>query len=253
VEKSSLGHRKCCTPPSPTKGRLSDPSRWVLLLTGFSPDSPGENTLCSLVGSSSDLMGLPLYLRRVGALYEALLREGIVQLREEAPFFRWASSCLSSIYLGFRRCLAYPMLRRALIEGLLAYLREGNPFFRAVAGVATGGISWAAWIAERLDLPMGYVRNTPKAHSTSQIVEALLPPHSPVLLIEDVLSTGSEHADFCRPPAKGRLHPGSDCVLVGLCLASKAGHTLSHLFCFALPAGPSGLAAAPFCIALSTS
>jgi orotate phosphoribosyltransferase len=37
---------------------------------------------------------------------------------------------------------------------------------------------------------MGYVRNTPKAHSTSQIVEALLPPHSPVLLIEDVPSTG---------------------------------------------------------------
>jgi orotate phosphoribosyltransferase len=89
-------------------------------------------------------MGLPLYLRRVGALYEALLREGIVQLREEAPFFRWASSCLSSIYLDFRRCLAYPTLRQALIEGLLAHLREGNPFFRAVAGVATGGISWAA-------------------------------------------------------------------------------------------------------------
>ncbi len=160
------------------------------LLIGFSPDSPGENTLCSLVGSSSDLRGLPLYLRRVGALYEALFREGIVQLRGEAPFFRWASSCLSSIYLDFRRCLAYPTLRQALIEGLLAPLREGNPFFRAVAGVATGGISWAAWIAERLDLPMGYVRNTPKAHSTSQIVKALLPPHSPVLLIEDVLSTG---------------------------------------------------------------
>ncbi len=131
-----------------------------------------------------------MYLRRVEALYEALLREGIVQLRGEAPFFRWASSCLSSIYLDFWRCLAYLTLRCALIEGLLAHLREGHAFFRAVAGVATGGISWAAWIAERLDLPMGYVRNTPKAHGTSQLVEALLPQHSPVLLIEDVLSTG---------------------------------------------------------------
>jgi orotate phosphoribosyltransferase len=131
-----------------------------------------------------------VYLRRVEALYEALLREGIVQLRGEAPFFRWASGRLSPIYLDFRRCLAYPTLRRALVEGLLAHLREGHAFFRAVAGVATGGISWAAWIAERLDLPMGYVRNTPKTHGTSQIVEGLLPQHSPVLLIEDVLSTG---------------------------------------------------------------
>jgi orotate phosphoribosyltransferase len=131
-----------------------------------------------------------VYLRRVEALYEALLREGIVQLRGEAPFFRWASGRLSPIYLDFRRCLAYPTLRRALVEGLLAHLREGHAFFRAVAGVATGGISWAAWIAERLDLPMGYVRTTPKAHGTSQLVEALLPQHSPALLIEDVLSTG---------------------------------------------------------------
>jgi orotate phosphoribosyltransferase len=131
-----------------------------------------------------------MYLRRVEALYEALLREGIVQLRGEAPFFRWASGRLSPIYMDFRRCLAYPTLRRALVEGLLAHLEEGHAFFRAVAGVATGGISWAAWIAERLDLPMGYVRNTPKAHGMSQIVEALLPQHSPVLLIEDVLSTG---------------------------------------------------------------
>jgi len=131
-----------------------------------------------------------VYLRRVEALYEALLREGIVQLQGEAPFFRWASGRLSPIYLDFRRCLAYPTLRRALVEGLLAHLREGHAFFRAVAGVATGGISWAAWIAERLDLPMGYVRNTPKTHGMSQIVEALLPQHSPVLLIEDVLSTG---------------------------------------------------------------
>lgn len=128
------------------------------------------------------------------ALYEALLRERIVQLREEAPFFRWASGRLSPVYLDFRQCLAYPALRQALVEALGQRLAERGLNFRGIVGVATGGISWAAWLADRLELPMGYVRSTPKAHGTSRTVEGLLPDHSPVLLIEDVLSTGQSVA-----------------------------------------------------------
>ena len=128
------------------------------------------------------------------ALYEALLQEGIVQLREEAPFFRWASGRLSPVYLDFRRCLAYPALRQALVEALRRRLEEKGLTFQGVAGVATGGISWAAWLADRLGLPMGYVRSAPKAYGTSRTVEGLLPAHSPVLLIEDVLSTGQSVA-----------------------------------------------------------
>ncbi len=128
------------------------------------------------------------------ALYEVLLQERIVQLREEAPFFRWASGRLSPVYLDFRRCLAYPNLRQALIEALRQRLSEGGLTFQSVAGVATGGISWAAWLADKLNLPMGYVRSAPKAHGTSRTVEGLLPKHSPVLLIEDVLSTGQSVA-----------------------------------------------------------
>ncbi len=128
------------------------------------------------------------------ALYELLLLERIVQLREEAPFFRWASGRLSPVYLDFRRCLAYPALRQALVEALRQRLVERKFTFQSVAGVATGGISWAAWLADRLGLPMGYVRSTPKAHGTSRTVEGLLLAHSPVLLIEDVLSTGQSVA-----------------------------------------------------------
>ncbi len=124
------------------------------------------------------------------ALYEALLNEGIVEVRQAPPFFRWASGRLSPIYIDFRRCLAYPALRRALLESLLARLRESGVVFYGVAGVATGGISWAAWLAERLDLPMGYVRALAKDHGTGRTVEAISPHHSPILLIEDVFSTG---------------------------------------------------------------
>jgi len=130
----------------------------------------------------------------VEALYEALLKEGIVRLRESPPFYQWASGLLSPIYIDFRRCLAHPALRKALVAHLLDRIKEGEIAFGGVAGVATGGISWAAWLAERLDLPMGYVRSTPKTHGTKQTVEALSPHHGPILLIEDVFSTGQSVA-----------------------------------------------------------
>jgi len=41
---------------------------------------------------------------------------------------------------------------------------------------------------------MGYVRSTPKTHGAKQAVEALSPHHSPILLIEDVFSTGQSVA-----------------------------------------------------------
>ncbi len=134
------------------------------------------------------------YLRQVEALYEALLKEEIVRVRESPPFFQWASGLLSPIYIDFRKCLAHPALRKALLSHLLDRINEREITFAGIAGVATGGISWAAWLAEKLDLPMGYVRSTPKSHGTKQLVEALSPHHSPLLLIEDVLSTGQSVA-----------------------------------------------------------
>lgn len=120
----------------------------------------------------------------LGALWQA----DLVRLRIEPPWFRWASGLESPIYLDFRRCLALPSLRIAIVEAL-ADLTRGH-FYQAVAGVATGGIAWAAWLAERQAKPMGYVRATPKAHGLGHAVEGLSPLEGPVLLIEDVVSTG---------------------------------------------------------------
>ncbi|MEN2993701.1 MAG: hypothetical protein ABDH91_09150, partial [Bacteroidia bacterium] len=42
----------------------------------------------------------------------------------------------------------------------------------------------------RLGLPVGYVRPQPKSHGYGQQVEGLRPSAAPVLIVEDVLSTG---------------------------------------------------------------
>lgn len=113
----------------------------------------------------------------------------IVQVRTAPPWFRWASGKESPVYVDHRRLLSYPTWRAWVVQALESRLR-GAPSFRSVVGVATGGIPWAAWLSAHLGLPMGYVRPEPKGHGLGRQVEGLPAPIGPVLLIEDLLSTG---------------------------------------------------------------
>lgn len=114
----------------------------------------------------------------------------IVQIRSQPPWFIWSSGRLSPIYLDLRRLQAYPAWRRQIVEAAVELLQRKALLPAAIVGIATGGIPWAAWIAERLSLPSGYCRPRPKEHGLSRSIEGLQPQQSPILLVEDVLSTG---------------------------------------------------------------
>ncbi len=60
----------------------------------------------------------------------------------------------------------------------------------AIAGTATAGIPWAAWIAMELKLPLVYVRSSSKDHGRQNAIEGTLPKGARVVLIEDLISTG---------------------------------------------------------------
>jgi orotate phosphoribosyltransferase len=57
--------------------------------------------------------------------------------------------------------------------------------FDCVAGGETAGIPFAAFLAERLGLPMIYVRKQPKGHGRNAQIEGELREGSRVLVIED--------------------------------------------------------------------
>ena len=59
-----------------------------------------------------------------------------------------------------------------------------------ICGVATGGLPWAAMVAQKTGLPLIYVRPMAKEHGRKKVLEGLLPSHSKVVLIEDTVSTG---------------------------------------------------------------
>lgn len=119
-----------------------------------------------------------------------LWEAGIVQVRTQPPWFSWSSGKLSPIYLDLRRLQAYPAWRRQVVEAAVELLQQKALLPAGIVGIATGGMPWAAWIAEQLNLPSGYCRPRPKEHGLSRGVEGILPEEGPILLIEDVLSTG---------------------------------------------------------------
>src|SRR6202000_1735449 len=59
-----------------------------------------------------------------------------------------------------------------------------------LAGVATAGIPWGAMAPDQLKLPYIYVRSKPKEHGLGQQIEGYYEKGQPVVVIEDLISTG---------------------------------------------------------------
>lgn len=117
----------------------------------------------------------------------ALLRIEAVALRPDDPF-TWASGRRAPVYTDNRLALAHPDVRTALAE---AFVDAARPFAPdAIAGTATAGIPLATLVADRLALPLNYVRATAKAHGRGNRIEGRVEPGQRVVVVEDLVSTG---------------------------------------------------------------
>lgn len=120
---------------------------------------------------------------------DSLLHEKAVFLRPDEPF-TWTSGIKSPIYCDNRMLISSPKARRLIVDRFVSLIKELNLKIDMVAGTATAGIPWAAWIADRLELPMVYVRSSAKDHGRKNLIEGKVVPGSRTLLIEDLISTG---------------------------------------------------------------
>ena len=68
----------------------------------------------------------------------------------------------------------------------------------AVAGGETAGIPFAAWVADRLNVPMQYVRKKPKGFGRGAQIEGQLIPGQRVLLVEDLATDGKSKVNFIK-------------------------------------------------------
>src|SRR5262245_3231790 len=128
-----------------------------------------------------------------------LLEVEAVRFMDDKPFI-FTSGWASPVYTDCRRLISFPHVRRTLIDfGASMLMREaGFEQFDAVAGGETAGIPFAAWMADRLDLPMLYVRKKAKGFGRNAQIEGNMTEGLRVLLVEDLTSDGRSKINFCN-------------------------------------------------------
>lgn len=120
---------------------------------------------------------------------EMLLNTGTLHIRTDPPY-EWATGMKLPVYCDTRMLYSHPAARNEILEGFLSAIRSLHIQPDCIAGTATGAIGWATLIADRLDLPMVYVRRTAKPHGLQKQIEGQTKPGMHTLVIEDVILTG---------------------------------------------------------------
>jgi len=120
--------------------------------------------------------------------------------------FTWASGIKSPIYCDNRKLISYPEYRDLVAESFAEIIKDKFPQAQMIAGTATAGIPHAAWVAQKLNLPMIYVRSKPKEHGQSQQIEGVFKKNQHVVLIEDLISTGKSSIEAFHALKKNQLN-----------------------------------------------
>jgi len=127
----------------------------------------------------------------------ALLEIKAVHFNAGTPF-TLASGLPSPTYIDCRKLISYPRIRSTLMDFLsVTVMREaGFEAFDNIAGGETAGIPFAALVAERLALPMTYVRKKPKGYGRNARIEGAMTEGQRVLLVEDLTTDGGSKLSF---------------------------------------------------------
>lgn len=117
-----------------------------------------------------------------------LLDTKSVLVNTQEPF-TYTSGKVGPVYVDIRRMMSFPAERTQLMDFAADILKPLS--FDYIAGGETAGIPYAAFIAERLELPMLYVRKKPKGHGRMAQIEGFMDGSGKnVLLVEDLQNRG---------------------------------------------------------------
>lgn len=126
-----------------------------------------------------------------------LLEIKAVHFNADEPFVL-ASGKPSPTYIDCRKLISFPRIRSTLMDFLTVTVMRNAGFeaFDNVAGGETAGIPFGAWVAERMALPMTYVRKKPKGYGRNARIEGDMSEGQRVLLVEDLTTDGGSKISF---------------------------------------------------------
>jgi orotate phosphoribosyltransferase len=122
--------------------------------------------------------------------------------------YTFTSGLKSPVYIDCRKLISYPRIRSALMDFAVSVIARdvGYEQFDAVAGGETAGIPFAAWIADRMALPMQYIRKKPKGFGRNAQIEGDLNEGARVLFVEDLTTDGGSKFRFATAIRNAGAH-----------------------------------------------
>ena len=105
--------------------------------------------------------------------------------------FTYASGLTGPIYCDNRLIIGEPRLREETLKSLALRLEKENVQVEAIMAMATGAIPLGSLLADRLKIPLGYVRSQQKGHGTGSLIEGGVSKSNKVLVVEDLINQGS--------------------------------------------------------------
>ena len=134
-----------------------------------------------------------------GDVAQLLFDNGAIHVSRQQPFIL-AAGWASPVYVDVRVILGDPSARQAVTQLAVRYVNEMLPHasIDAVAGAETAGIPFAAWLADKLNVRMRYVRKRPLGIGRNAQVEGGDVDGLNVLLVDDLTTDGGSKLNFAR-------------------------------------------------------
>lgn len=128
-----------------------------------------------------------------------LLEIKAVNFRPEEPY-TLTSGWKSPVYIDCRKIISYPRARTRICDLGVEKINRAVGFetIESIAGGETAGIPFAAWISDRMNLPMAYVRKKAKGFGRNALIEGDVPVGRETLLVEDLTTDGASKIRFAE-------------------------------------------------------
>ena len=106
------------------------------------------------------------------------------------------SGLKSPVYVDCRRIISYVNEREVIFNKAITYFNKKNLNFDIMAGGETAGIPYAAFLSNKLNIPMIYVRKKTKGFGINKQIEGNFVKNQNAILIEDLATDGGSKINF---------------------------------------------------------
>lgn len=156
-----------------------------------------------------------------------LLDTKSIMINTKEPF-TYTSGKIGPTYADMRRMISFPNERKILMDHAAEMIKPLNMDY--VAGGETAGIPYAAFLSERLNLPMLYVRKKPKGHGRMAQIEGHIEgDNKKVILVEDLLTVGSSQKIFVQALREANLEIENSFVIFSYDIYPESKENLSEM------------------------